>query len=75
MKKLAILFMTIIFVATANAATAATVNLPVHANESIKNDASLGEIPILSYEWGENNHWESFFGFDLTGYLTLIDIS
>ncbi len=72
MKKL-ILFTAAICILVSQVAIAASIDIMVDDNVGIKNDGTIGGL-ALSYEWAENNHWESFFGFDLSGNLALADI-
>ena len=60
--------------AAASVATAATINIPVLVDKTIKNDSTVSDGSQLQYLWAENEHWQSFFGFDLTGYIALTDI-
>ena len=75
MKKLFVtLLTTMFFLGAACAATAATIDIPVKVDKGIKNDGSVSEGLTLSYQWAENNRWQSFFGFDLSGHIALESI-
>jgi len=53
---------------------AETITIPVLVNKTIRNNGDVSSYVQLQYQWSEDYHWQSFFGFDLTGHLPLADI-
>jgi len=75
MKRLCIaLSVVMVLLLSCSLAAAATVTIPVQVDKGLKNDGIVDHALTLQYVWDIDEHWESLFGFDITGILCLEDI-
>lgn len=67
--------MALICILVSSTAPAVSIDIVVDDDKTILNSpVTVSEGLQVSYQWAENQHWQTIFGFDLTGDLALTDI-